>query len=100
MTSPTPTPTPDPNRPKDADQAAVDKGDHSLDEMGDIVGRYGHDEEVANGFYNQLGGRGTRDFVKTKALMYGEPKVWHALLERLSAIVVQFLRANAAACCV
>jgi uroporphyrinogen decarboxylase len=42
-------------------------------------------------------GRGTRDFVKTKALMHGEPRVWHALMERLSAIVVQFLRANAAA---
>lgn len=42
-------------------------------------------------------GRGTRDFVKTKALMHGQPAVWHALMERLSAIVVQFLRANAAA---
>ena len=24
--------------------------------MREIVGRYGHDEEVATGFYNQLGG--------------------------------------------
>lgn len=42
-------------------------------------------------------GRGTRDFVKTKALMHGQPQVWHALMERLSDIVVAFLRANAAA---
>src|SRR6266700_3535617 len=29
-------------------------------------------------------GRPSRDFAITKALMYGEPAVWHALLERLS----------------
>jgi len=42
-------------------------------------------------------GKATRDFVRTKALMHGQPEVWHALMERLSAIVVSFLRANAAA---
>jgi uroporphyrinogen decarboxylase len=42
-------------------------------------------------------GRSTRDFVRTKALMHGEPMVWHELMARLSAIVVAFLRANAAA---
>jgi uroporphyrinogen decarboxylase len=42
-------------------------------------------------------GRPTRDFAKTKALMLGAPDVWAALMERLAAIVVQFLRANAAA---
>ena len=45
---------------KDADAAATDDADHTIDEMGDIVGRYGHDEEVATGFYNQLGGRRAR----------------------------------------
>ena len=42
-------------------------------------------------------GKPTRDFVHTKALMHGAPDVWHALMERLSRIVVSFLRANAAA---
>jgi uroporphyrinogen decarboxylase len=42
-------------------------------------------------------GKPTRDFVHTKALMHGAPEVWHALMERLSRIVVSFLRANVAA---
>jgi len=42
-------------------------------------------------------GKPTRDFAKTKALMLGAPDVWAALMERLVAIVVAFLRANAGA---
>jgi len=42
-------------------------------------------------------GRPTRDFVHTKRMMHGAPDVWHALMDRLSRIVVAFLRANAAA---
>ena len=34
----------------------------------------------------------SRDHARTKALMYGEPQVWHALLERLAAIAGEFLR--------
>ena len=34
----------------------------------------------------------SRDHARTKALMYGEPAVWHALLERLSLIAGTFLR--------
>ncbi|MBI1376416.1 MAG: uroporphyrinogen decarboxylase [Frankiales bacterium] len=34
----------------------------------------------------------SRDHARTKALMYGEPQLWHALLERLSAIAGEFLR--------
>ncbi len=34
----------------------------------------------------------SRDHARTKALMYGEPAVWHALLERLSVIAGTFLR--------
>ncbi|MFN8167270.1 MAG: uroporphyrinogen decarboxylase [Candidatus Nanopelagicales bacterium] len=34
----------------------------------------------------------SRDHARTKALMYGEPAVWHALLERLSRIAGAFLR--------
>jgi uroporphyrinogen decarboxylase len=34
----------------------------------------------------------SRDHAHTKALMYGAPDVWHALLERLSGVAGQFLR--------
>jgi hypothetical protein len=61
---------------KDADAAATDDGDHSIDEMGDIVGRYGHDEEVATGFYNQLGGKGARDFVSNMAFFHHQGEGW------------------------
>jgi uroporphyrinogen decarboxylase len=39
-------------------------------------------------------GRPTRDFVKTKRLMYGSPEVWHALLEKLSEMSIRYLRAK------
>lgn len=42
-------------------------------------------------------GRPTRDFVRTKQMMYGAPDVWHALMDRLASIAISFLRANAAA---
>ena len=42
-------------------------------------------------------GRPTRDFVRTKALMLGEPALWSKLMERLVDIVVNFLRANVTA---
>jgi uroporphyrinogen decarboxylase len=42
-------------------------------------------------------GKPTRDFTHTKALMYGAPDVWHALLDRLADVAIAFLRANVAA---
>jgi len=39
-------------------------------------------------------GKPTRDFVHTKALMYGAPDVWDALMTRLARIAAAFLRAN------
>jgi uroporphyrinogen decarboxylase len=42
-------------------------------------------------------GRPTRDFVKTKGLMYGAPEVWHALMEKLTETFVRYLRAKEAA---
>ena len=42
-------------------------------------------------------GRPTRDFVKTKGLMYGAPEVWHALMEKLTETFVRYLRAKAEA---
>jgi len=42
-------------------------------------------------------GRPSRDFLKTKALMYGQPALWHELMERLSGMVAALLRAKIAA---
>jgi uroporphyrinogen decarboxylase len=42
-------------------------------------------------------GRPTRDFVKTKGLMYGNPEVWHALMDKLTETSVRYLRAKQAA---
>ncbi len=39
-------------------------------------------------------GRPTRDFAKTKALMYSEPETWHALLDRLASIMSDYLLAQ------
>src|SRR6266566_1678000 len=42
-------------------------------------------------------GRPSRDFAVTKALMYGEPDVWHSLLEKLSETFVAYALAQARA---
>jgi uroporphyrinogen decarboxylase len=39
----------------------------------------------------------SRDHTRTKALMHGDPALWHALLERLAAISREFLRVQIAA---
>jgi uroporphyrinogen decarboxylase len=39
-------------------------------------------------------GRPTREFVKTKACMYGAPEVWHALLDKLADTFSAYLRAK------
>ena len=45
---------------QDSSEAAYNEGDHSIDQMAGIVGRYEHDEDFAVGFYNELGGEGAR----------------------------------------
>jgi uroporphyrinogen decarboxylase len=42
-------------------------------------------------------GRPSRDFARTKELMYGEPEVWHALLGRLADQFSGYVAAKAAA---
>jgi hypothetical protein len=61
---------------KDSERAAVNEGDESFDDMKEIVGRYAHDEEVATGFYNQLGGKGARDFVSNVGTFQSEMNGW------------------------
>jgi uroporphyrinogen decarboxylase len=42
-------------------------------------------------------GRPSRDFVRTKTLMYREPAVWHALMEKLTEQFTRYVAAQAAA---
>jgi uroporphyrinogen decarboxylase len=42
-------------------------------------------------------GRGSRDYVHTKTLMYGDPAGWHALMERLAEATVDYVKAQIAA---
>jgi uroporphyrinogen decarboxylase len=39
-------------------------------------------------------GVGVKDFVKTKSLMYQDPRSWHLLMEKLSAVVISYLNAQ------
>ncbi|PWI58540.1 uroporphyrinogen decarboxylase [Sulfoacidibacillus thermotolerans] len=36
----------------------------------------------------------SRDYLRTKALMYGEPKLWYMLMDRLGDMVITYLRAQ------
>ena len=42
-------------------------------------------------------GRGSRNYVHTKTLMYGDPEAWHALMQRLTEATVDYVRAQIAA---
>ena len=42
-------------------------------------------------------GRPSRDFVRTKSLMYGAPATWHLLMDRLTELTIAYLRAQIAA---
>jgi len=42
-------------------------------------------------------GRPSRDFLITKGLMRGSPDLWHGLMDRLTAMVIDYLRAQARA---
>jgi uroporphyrinogen decarboxylase len=39
-------------------------------------------------------GKPTRDFVRVKTLMYREPGVWHALMEKLTETFIRYVRAK------
>ncbi len=42
-------------------------------------------------------GRASRDFVRTKMMMYSAPELWHELMTRLTELVVTFMRSQRAA---
>ena len=39
-------------------------------------------------------GGGTKDFLRTKSLMYQDPSSWHLLMEKLSAAIISYLNAQ------
>ena len=42
-------------------------------------------------------GRPSREYARAKAFMYSEPEAWHLLMEKLSEVIVRYLRAQVAA---
>jgi uroporphyrinogen decarboxylase len=42
-------------------------------------------------------GRPSKDFARSKALMFGQPDVWHELMETLTEVTIRYLRAQIAA---
>ncbi len=42
-------------------------------------------------------GRSSREYPRTKALMYGQPDLWHQLMQTLTEVVIRYLRAQVAA---
>jgi uroporphyrinogen decarboxylase len=42
-------------------------------------------------------GRPSKDFAHSKALMYGQPALWHELMETLTEVTIRYLRAQVAA---
>jgi uroporphyrinogen decarboxylase len=39
-------------------------------------------------------GRPTREFIETKSMMYGAPDVWHAIMDRLTTIMIEYLKSQ------
>lgn len=42
-------------------------------------------------------GKPSREFPRAKAMLYGEPEVWHALMEKLTTVTINYLVAQAKA---
>lgn len=42
-------------------------------------------------------GKPSREFPRAKAMLYGEPELWHSLMERLTAVTTDYLLAQAGA---
>src|SRR5438093_7239329 len=89
----------------DVERLAVTEPDESILEALRIVRRELDPDKAVIGFcggpFTVAGylveGRPSRDFARTKALMYREPAVWHALLERLAEQFARYVAAQAGA---
>lgn len=85
---------------------ALEPGDlAALEETIGLVARALHPSRAVLGFAGApftlasylIEGRASRQFVRTKSLMYGQPRLWHALMERLADLAAAALRAQIAA---
>lgn len=64
---------------------------HDLDGKTALIGFAGAPYTVASYL---IEGRPTKDFGLSKALMYGQPAVWHRLMEKLSEVTTRYLTAQ------
>lgn len=64
---------------------------HELDGRTALLGFAGAPFTVASYL---IEGRPTKDFARSKALMYGQPAVWHELMETLTEVTIRYLRAQ------
>ena len=67
---------------------------HELDGKAGVIGFSGAPFTLA---CYLVEGRPSRDYAVAKAFMYREPEAWHDLMDRLSTMVVAYLRAQVAA---
>jgi uroporphyrinogen decarboxylase len=87
----------------DVERLRVGEPDASILEAIGIVRRELRDDQAVVGFcggvFTVAGylveGKPSRDFTKVKTLMYQEPKVWHALCEKLADTFATYVRAKA-----
>jgi uroporphyrinogen decarboxylase len=70
---------------------AIRLGKRELDGTAGVIGFSGAPFTLA---CYLIEGRPSRDFAIAKAFMYREPAAWHGLMERLSVMVVAYLRAQ------
>jgi uroporphyrinogen decarboxylase len=87
----------------DVERLRVGEPDASILEAIGIVRRELRDDQAVVGFCGGVfpvagylvEGKPSRDFTKVKTLMYQEPKVWHALCEKLADTFATYVRAKA-----
>jgi uroporphyrinogen decarboxylase len=87
----------------DVERLRVGEPDASILEAIGIVRRELRDDQAVIGFcggvFTVAGylveGKPSRDFTKVKTLMYQEPKVWHALCDKLADTFATYVRAKA-----
>ena len=66
----------------------------ALDERVPVIGFAGAPFTLAS---YAIEGGSSRDYARTKHLMFSQPTVWHQLLSKLSAVVVEYLRVQSRA---
>ncbi len=71
--------------------AAIALVRHELDGRTAVVGFAGGPFTVAS---YMIEGKPTKDFSRTKAMLYGEPELWHSLMTTLTEVTIRYLQAQ------